>query len=266
MAGPTMDHQIIRTLMGQVIEASEILGIDEEFRKELAEIRPRIMPNQIGKYGQLQEWVSDKDDPENNHRHISHIWGLMPGAEITPEDTPELTEAVKVSLGQRGDEGTGWSLAWKINCWARLHDAEHALKMVNTQLRVTGTPEFNDKRNSGGTYRGGSYPNLLCAHPPFQIDGNFGATAGIAEMLLQSHRRDVQGRPILKLLPALPREWQNGSVRGLRARGGFEVDLSWQGGKLKQAVLSSAKGGSCMLDIDGKLEEVTLKPGETKVF
>jgi alpha-L-fucosidase 2 len=250
VAGPTMDHQIIRDLFSNVIEAATILGVDADLRAQLAGLRVRIAPNQIGKHGQLQEWLEDKDDPKNKHRHVSHLWGIYPGQDITWQST-NLFNAARQSLLYRGDEATGWSMGWKINLWARFLDGDHALVILRNLLRPVTA---QDVSSTGG----GLYPNLFDAHPPFQIDGNFGATAGIAEMILQSHIRDAQGRYVLHLLPALPKAWPNGSVKGLRARGGYEVDLAWKEGRLTTFSIRSNTQKTCRVLLNGKIYEFDL--------
>jgi len=257
---PTMDHQIIRNLFANTIEAAEILEVDTDFVKALKEKHAKIAPNQIGQHGQLQEWLADLDDPENEHRHVSHLWGLHPGNEIHPLTTPELAEACKVTLAHRGDGGAGWSRAWKINFWARLLDGDHAFLLLKNLILPS---TIYDRYNPEG---GGLYMNMLDACPPFQIDGNFGATSGITELLLQSHLRDDNGDYFQDILPALPSELSTGNISGIKGRGGFEISIEWESGNLAQVRVKSLLGNNLNLRYSGKLMQQTTNAGETYSF
>lgn len=240
-AGATMDNQLVYGLCTAVTRAAAILHVDKPFTDSLVNLRNQLPPMQIGKYGQLQEWLEDFDRTDDHHRHVSHLYGLFPGNQISPFTQPQLFAAVKQSLIYRGDVSTGWSMAWKINLWARLLDGNHAYKLIKDQIKPVTA-------NSGGTY-----PNLFDAHPPFQIDGNFGCTSGIAEMLLQSHDGAVY------LLPAVPDDWANGSVSGLMARGGYKIDMTWANHKITKLVIHSSLGGNCRLRFNQQVRGKLLK-------
>ena len=235
-----MDRQLLRDLFDRCVRAAEELKTDAEFRRQCRDIRARLAPDRIGKAGQLQEWLDDWDlqAPELRHRHISHLYALHPSDQITVEDTPELAAAAQRSLELRGDEATGWGLGWRINVWARLAKGDRAHAVLQMLLAP-----------------GRTYPNMFDAHPPFQIDGNFGGAAGIAEMLLQSHRQHI------RLLPALPKAWAQGLVTGLRARGGFVIDIRWSRGVLEYANVTSLTGRPGVLTYRGQRLEMRLKPG-----
>ena len=232
-AGATMDNQLVYDVFTKTLKAAKILNKQSEFLTQIEESLKRLPPMQIGKWGQLQEWMYDWDNPEDNHRHVSHLYGLYPSNQISPYRTPKLFEAAKMSLVARGDESTGWSMGWKVNLWARLLDGNHAYKLIQDQLTPSIQPD--------GKQRGGTYPNFFDAHPPFQIDGNFGCTAGIAEMLVQSHDGAIH------ILPALPDAWSKGAINGLKTRGGFLVALEWENSQAKTINITSELGGVCRI-------------------
>ncbi|WP_309004727.1 glycoside hydrolase family 95 protein [Pelagicoccus sp. SDUM812005] len=249
--GPTADQQLLRYLFEACVAAEEILEKDAAFKAEVESALPRLAPTRIGRDGRLLEWLEEYPEADPQHRHIAHLWGLYPGNEIDPIRTPQLATAARKTLDVRGDGSTGWSLAFKISMWARLGDGDRAYKLMK-QLFKPAKPRSKDS-----PWEGGTYPNLFDAHPPFQIDGNFGGTAAIAEMLMQSE----VGR--ITVLPALPSAWSEGEVRGLRARGGFEVDLSWSAGEVKTVRVKSIHGTRTELVYRGKTVKIVLDKGES---
>ena len=262
-AGVTMDNQIVTELFTEVLQAAKMLDDKNPLLQTIREQLPQLAPMKVGSWGQLQEWLDDVDDPKDDHRHFSHLYGLYPSNQITASRTPELFEAAKVSLQHRGDVSTGWSMGWKVCSWARFFDGNHAYKLIQDQLTLTADTFliFGTTKQHGGTY-----PNMFDAHPPFQIDGNFGCTAGIAEMLLQSHETTKEGLPILHLLPALPDVWKDGSISGLRARGGFEVSMNWSGNRLLSAVIKSMNGGTLTVRTATPLKQKGKKEGSYYLY
>jgi alpha-L-fucosidase 2 len=268
--GPAVDQQLLRSLFDACIESARILGIDTDFATALAAKRARLAPTRIGSDGRILEWLEEYREPEPRHRHLAHLWGLYPGFEISPARTPDFAAAARKSLEVRGDAGTGWSIAYKLNLWARLRDGDRCEKILHTQLTPVSIGATGITMRGGGTY-----PNLFDAHPPFQIDGNFGATAGIAEMLLQSHAPSTgsthsassgptgsppatPGRAAeIELLPALPSAWPSGEVKGLRARGGITVDIAWKDRRVTTYRLAAKSPEKVRVHVNGEVREIT---------
>ncbi len=240
-SGPTMDMAIIRESFTRYLKTCEILDIREDLMETISSKLDKLLPYQIGKHGQLQEWQHDFDEHDPEHRHLSHLYGFSPGNQITYTSSPKLVSSVKKTMERRGNKATGWSMGWKINVWARLKDGNQAFKLISNLISIIRSEEV-------GFDRGGTYPNLFDAHPPFQIDGNFGATAGIAEMLVQSHEGSIY------LLPALPDAWASGKVKGLKARGGFEIDMEWKNKKISHVRIKSHLGGNCRIQTNHKVK------------
>ena len=241
--GTTMDNQILFDLFTKTIKAAKLLKKDESLMADFQRILTKLPPMQIGRFGQLQEWIGDWDNPDDQHRHVSHLYGLYPSNQISPYTTPDLFDAARTSLTHRGDVSTGWSMGWKVNLWARLLDGNHARKLIADQLTLVDPV----KSTSGGTY-----PNFFDAHPPFQIDGNFGCTSGITEMLLQSQDGAID------ILPALPDDWKKGSISGLRTYGGFDVSITWENNQVQKILIKSHLGGNCRIRVPN---EVTIADG-----
>ena len=254
--GPTMDNQLVRELFTNTIEAAEILAssgrqVDSSVAERLSEALGRLAPHQISDEGYLMEWLEDYQEADIHHRHVSHLYGLHPGNQISPIRTPELAEACRVTLNRRGDEATGWSRAWKQNFWARLGDGDRALKLLRSLLQPTPT---------GPAHHSGTYPNLFCSHPPFQIDGNFGGAAGIGEMLLQSHEG------FINVLPALPSEWKDGTLRGFKVRGGATIDLTWKDGRPVEMTITGGWQDTVTIAYKDMVTTLNLEKGKTRTI
>ncbi len=248
--GVSYDQQLCWDLFTNVIEAGEVLGVDAEYRKDLAARRKKLLGPQIGKWGQLQEWMEDIDDPKDDHRHINHMIAVYPGRQIHPSTTPQFAEAAKIGLNVRGDGGPGWSQAWKSCVYGRLQDGERAYKLLS------------------GLIRSRIYGNLWASHPPFQIDCNFGYAAAVNEMLVQSHLQESGGGYVIDLLPALPKVWPEGHIKGMRVRGGLMIDMEWEDGRLTQAVLQgdSNTESTCRVRYGEQCRTLTVEQGETTTF